>query len=140
MTHYITENILPFPPDLGQHQPSPGTEKTEALPLKVSNFSLAFYRSEPYAAVCQSLSFTAPCALPSLCVSAAACVPPTGRLKPQLTLPWHQDLHGISCKECPNPRESSVSERSEHQMAGRRAVAFLLTAELPSFRVPPLLP
>lgn len=50
MTHDITENIFPFPPDLGQHQTSPGTEKTEALPLKVSNFSLAFYRSEPYVA------------------------------------------------------------------------------------------
>lgn len=76
-----------------------------------------------------------------IAISVCFVCPTKGKAEaPQLTLPWHQDLHGISCKECPNPRESSVSEKSEHQMAGRWAGAFLLTAELPSSRVPPLLP
>ena len=45
-----------------------------------------------------------------------------------------------SCKECPNPRESCYSEQSEHERAGKRAVAFLLPAELPAFWGPTISP
>lgn len=59
-THYFTKKnpILPFPSDFQLLQTSPGTEKMEALPLKVSNFSLAFSRNQSYAAhTCSSRDF-----------------------------------------------------------------------------------
>lgn len=84
----------------------------ETLPLKVSNFSLAFYRNEPYAAhTCSSGDL--PQQLPvhcNCCVLTAAPIrhprcrhPPKPRLQHQLTLPWHWSPCGRVARNVPTP-------------------------------------
>lgn len=55
-TCYCT-NIFPFPPGFQLLPTSPEIEKTETLPLKVSNFSLASYGNKLHAGTCSMETF-----------------------------------------------------------------------------------
>lgn len=111
----------------------------------LSNFSLASYSNEPCAAAEAFLAGSPRAAVAEDLAAAPTrhprCrQPPPRRLQHQLALPWRPSPRGRVARNVLTPGKTINPERSEREMAGKWAAAFLLPAELPAFWGPAIFP